>query len=274
MILRRRWSPAVLLLLTALLASDAWAARITKGRPNDPNANLNAFRRLGDVTLVAERNAAPDAGVKSGPVGTKDAPVDGRDGMPHEGPFVETNAERSRKKSKEIGDEELAPSMPVSTVGKDIPVSNDGVMDDAGRLGPVEGTRGTEGGVSGKSVSKLADKKPDPPKESPPLPHSETEKITDKMKAELSNIMDGGEDKKILAVSVSSASSSPRLILCRNQLTFPRSLTISPFPRNLPHRKTKLWSRLPIHLHHQKQRRSKKRAQSSNRYILSSSPSP
>ena len=161
--------------------------------------NMNGLRKLRDTTIMA--SVAADAMGKTGPIGTKDAPVDGRDGMPHEGPFVETNAERSRKKSKETGDEELAPAVLKSTVNQNMPVSNDGVMDDAGRLGPAEGTRGTEGGVSGKSSSKLTDKKPDPPKESPPLPHSETEKMTDKMKDELRSVIEAGDDRKLLAVS-------------------------------------------------------------------------
>jgi Ca2+/H+ antiporter, TMEM165/GDT1 family len=185
MILRPRWSPPILLLAATLLISEVLA----------DTSNLNGLRRLGDATLMA--NAAADALSKTGPIGTKDAPVDGRDGMPHEGPFVETIAERNRKKIMETGDEEPAPPVLKMTVDKDMPVSNDGVMDDARRLGPAEGTRGTEGGVSGKSSSKLTDKKPDPPKESPPLPHSETEK----MKDELRDILDGSEDRKMLAVS-------------------------------------------------------------------------
>lgn len=35
-------------------------------------------------------------------VGTKDAPVDGKDGRPHQGPFVETSAERDRKRLKKL----------------------------------------------------------------------------------------------------------------------------------------------------------------------------
>jgi hypothetical protein len=188
MILRRQWY-SVVLLLVAVLASGVFS----------DSDNMNGLRKLRDTTIMA--SAAADALGKTGPVGTKDAPVDGRDGMPHEGPFIETNAERSRKKSKETGDEELAPAVLKTTVNQNMPVSNDGVMDDAGRLGPAEGTRGTEGGVSGKSSSKLTDKKPDPPKESPPLPHSETEKMTDKMKDELRSVIEGGDDRKILAVS-------------------------------------------------------------------------
>ncbi|KAL8821087.1 MAG: hypothetical protein Q9223_000812 [Gallowayella weberi] len=132
-------------------------------------------------------------------LGTKDAPVDGKDGRPHQGPFVETSAERDRKKAKESGDDE-----PVSTPKKppkgehlkeasykdgrkiDLPETNDGVMDDPNRTGPKDGTRGTEGGISEKSRdSKVegdtglakSEKKPDPPKEAPPLPHGEQEKL-------------------------------------------------------------------------------------------------
>ena len=125
-------------------------------------------------------------------VGTKDAPVDGKDGRPHQGPFVETNAERDRKKAKESGEEE--PSTKDGATGasykagwvKDIPATNDGVMDDPNRTGPKEGTRGTEGGISEKSRDGKAEgeigmskteKKPDPPKEAPPLPHDEQERL-------------------------------------------------------------------------------------------------
>ncbi|KAL8665162.1 MAG: hypothetical protein Q9168_007757 [Polycauliona sp. 1 TL-2023] len=134
-------------------------------------------------------------------VGTKDAPVDGKDGRPHQGPFVETGAERDRKKAKESGDEEPAPSpkkplkgndpkeAPHKDGGKaqeDLPETNDGVMDDPHRAGPKDGTRGTEGGISEKSRDgkvegdtglTKSEKKPDPPKEAPPLPHGEQEKL-------------------------------------------------------------------------------------------------
>lgn len=132
--------------------------------------------------------------VKSNPdstLGTKDAPVDGKDGRPHAGPFVETNAERDRKKAKESGDEEAAAPKPAlkdlskgASYTKGMPETNDGVMDDPNRTGPKEGTRGTEGGISEKNRDRKAqegetagkpEKKPDPPKEAPPLPHSEQE---------------------------------------------------------------------------------------------------
>ncbi|KAL8826973.1 MAG: hypothetical protein Q9170_007200 [Blastenia crenularia] len=122
-------------------------------------------------------------------VGTKDAPVDGKDGRPHQGPFVETSAERDRKKAKESGDDEPASpakKSPANDKTKNLPETNDGVMDDPNRSGPKEGTRGTEGGISEKSRDgktegdsglTKSEKKPDPPKEAPPLPHGEQEKL-------------------------------------------------------------------------------------------------
>ena len=126
-------------------------------------------------------------------IGTKDAPVDGKDGRPHLGPFVETSAERDRKKAKESGDDTKVEKAKPSTLpggassedGWKMPETNDGVMDDPNRTGPKEGTRGTEGGISEKSKDRKegildgekSEKKPDPPKEAPPLPHSEQESI-------------------------------------------------------------------------------------------------
>lgn len=122
-------------------------------------------------------------------LGKNDAPVDGVDGRPHAGPFVETNADRDRKKAKENGDDEKTLPKDISSKGatfaeeQKAPNTNDGVMDDPNRKGPKEGTRGTEGGISEKNRDRKAqegeiggskmEKKPDPPKEAPPLPHSE-----------------------------------------------------------------------------------------------------
>lgn len=123
---------------------------------------------------------------KATPKGTLDAPVDGKDGKPHDGPWVETDAERDRKKAKETAKKgsPTIPDIPASSVlgpdGRPLPLSNDGVMDDPNRVSPKEGTRGTEGGVSEKSKDngKLSTEKvPETPKEAPPLPHSEQEKM-------------------------------------------------------------------------------------------------
>lgn len=122
--------------------------------------------------------------------GSLEVPVDGKDGRPHAGPWVETNAERDRKSSKS-GDDidvisgKLDTKIPSSEYlstedGKVIPHSNGGVMDDPHRTGPKEGTRGTEGGVSEKRKESLyrTENVPGVPKEAPPLPHSETQKLS------------------------------------------------------------------------------------------------
>lgn len=129
--------------------------------------------------LATQTSPSTNANTKA-QIGRKDAPVDGKDGRPHEGPWVETEAERSRKKSKDAPEDI---SKPVTNKDGDpkYPKSNDGVMDDRNRSGPKEGTRGTEGGISEKSREKQdnveVEKKPEAPKEAPSLPHSEEEKI-------------------------------------------------------------------------------------------------
>lgn len=193
--LRRRPAPLFLLLLPLLLPT--FSARSIKA----PTSGSSLVKRE-----ATPANAPVEAAVvpgKANPVGTKDAPVDGKDGLPHQGPFVETSAERDRKKTKESDDQELAvtplrESYVEHAVDPGTPISNDGVMDDPNRLGPKEGTRGTEGGVSEKSKdSKYGDKIPDPPKKEPPLPHSEVEKIG----AEKGPKVIAEEEKKLLEVT-------------------------------------------------------------------------
>ena len=119
-------------------------------------------------------------------VGTSLAPVDGKDGKPHSGPWVETDAERDRKKAQESGLPKPAKETGKSASSEDgwsLPETNNGVMDDPHRTGPKEGTRGTEGGISEKTKDGKEDKKesiekkPDPPKEAPPLPHGEQKSL-------------------------------------------------------------------------------------------------
>ena len=128
-------------------------------------------------------------------VGTKDAPVDGKDGKPHAGPFV--GSEKDPKKAKSdtekaeivLGKEDT--SELVTADGSKIPAVNDGVMNDPSRELPRQGTTGTEGGVSEKDKARKAqegqtgerlENKPDSPKEAPPLPVSEEAK-SEKTKA-------------------------------------------------------------------------------------------
>ena len=142
---------------------------------------------LADGKKIGSSDSTVSSAPKSGAdgLGTKDAPVDGKDGRPHLGPFVETSAERDRKKAKESGEEDKISKPVPSVVASGVPETNDGVMDDPNRTGPKEGTRGTEGGISEKGKDKKegqadGEKKPDPPKEAPPLPHSEQQSLGQK----------------------------------------------------------------------------------------------
>jgi hypothetical protein len=124
-------------------------------------------------------------------LGTKDAPVDGKDGKPHAGPFVDSDRKKPKPSQAVTEIEDIEPSTKTypkeKTVdGKPIPEVNDGVMNDQERVLPKDGTTGTEGGVSEKDKARKAhegqtgeklEKTPESPKEAPPLPHSEQELI-------------------------------------------------------------------------------------------------
>lgn len=167
--------------LLCAVAFLSFAASVTSSPAASPDA----------AALTEVTDGSSKSGSRPGPIGTEHAPVDGKDGIPRTGPWVETSAERERKKTKltqgddeeeifsttdESFDDSEDPSRPR------IPQSNEGVMDDKSRSGPVEGTRGTEGGISEKSKTKdsadVEAKRPDPPKEQPQLPNSEMEKLT------------------------------------------------------------------------------------------------
>lgn len=171
-------SSQLILLLPALAA----AATNAQVEPSAPASR-------GSYGLESRYVDAEPAPYRNTPKGSLDVPVDGKDGKPHAGPWVETNAERDRKITKGSDDIDRATvkydtkipsSEHLSTEeGKMIPHSNGGVMDDRNRVGPREGTRGTEGGVSekGKENQMNAGKTPGSPKEAPPLPHSEAQKL-------------------------------------------------------------------------------------------------
>ncbi|OAA53657.1 upf0016 domain protein [Niveomyces insectorum RCEF 264] len=143
--------------------------------------------------------AAAAAGSGSGTkvkydAGTKQVPFDGKDGRPHEGPFVEI--ENSRKASNADTGDEPVQKTSVYIDGKKVPESNDGVMDDKNRVAPKQGTTGMSGGVSEKNKQRKAkegqtgervENMPETPKEVPALPHHEEEKIFGQ---------DGGKDAK------------------------------------------------------------------------------
>lgn len=140
-------------------------------------------------------------------IGTEHAPVDGRDGVPHAGPWVETSAERERRKSGQsdgtLSDSETTLKIAKNDYDDGIPQSNEGVMDDKSRSGPVEGTRGTEGGITEKSKLKpsTVPVKPETPKEKLPLPHSEKENLK------------SGDDDSVPSESLDAEETSSRKLL-------------------------------------------------------------
>jgi len=160
--LRNRKSPLLLLLLPSLAVAAA----------------------LADKQAGSEAIAASDSASSARRYGTKDAPVDGTDGKPHAGPFVELD--KTAGSNKDLPALKDRPSDPLVVDGKRIPDSHDGVMDDKNRQGPKKGTTGTEGGVSEKDkdrkmrekqTGEKVENKPPTPKEKPPLPHSDQERI-------------------------------------------------------------------------------------------------
>lgn len=114
------------------------------------------------------------------------APVDGKDGRPHTGPFVETDGTATDSDNNELPPLKGRPHDLTVVDGKKIPESNDGVMFDKNRERPQQGTTGMEGGVSAKAKARMAQEgetgervltQPQSPKEQPPLPHSEEQKL-------------------------------------------------------------------------------------------------
>jgi hypothetical protein len=181
---RRRPAPLLLLLLPSL------ATALSAATQDNSQSTLNKNTQIRDSRLDPNPSPIVDLNTKSKyDIGTKDAPVDGKDGKPHAGPFVGTEKEAKKPKSSSEDGELVVGKEDVSDLvkadGIKIPQVNDGVMDDPNRELPKVGTTGTEGGVSEKDKARKAhegqtgeklEKKPDSPKEAPPLPHSEQTK--------------------------------------------------------------------------------------------------
>jgi Ca2+/H+ antiporter, TMEM165/GDT1 family len=189
---RRRPSPVLLLLIPAI------SSILVSANPGATPSDISKDRAAREAKALSPTATIPLGQLSLKPtskvdVGTKDAPVDGKDGKPHAGPFVDYEKDRKKPTSgaedgelvtkkttlKNTGDERFPD-------GRPIPEVNDGVMNDPSRELPRQGTTGTEGGVSEKDKARKAqegqtgeklEKKPDSPKEAPPLPHSEIEKI-------------------------------------------------------------------------------------------------
>jgi hypothetical protein len=181
--IRRARSPLLLLLLPTLAASLA----------------VDSKARPGSVQHLAKDGAASVSDTLSPSkhdVGTKDAPVDGLDGKPHAGPFVDSKKKKLPSTIEDIPSSKSL-SEELSDIAKDksfkegwsIPDREDSVMDDREGERPKKGPTGTEGGVSEKDKERkkeeavkggvVVGKKPDPPKEAPPLPAND-EKVLKK----------------------------------------------------------------------------------------------
>ncbi|PSN66744.1 UPF0016-domain-containing protein, partial [Corynespora cassiicola Philippines] len=188
--LRSPRASALLLLLPTL---HVLAASATK-EADDAQVARAAVPERPDVTNLA--TPAPNQASKA----TKDAPVDGMDGKPHEGPYVDDKP--APAKQEPGGIEELRPSAtrittaPSKELTKEewdaLGEGEDGVMNDPNRSSP-KGNTGIEGGVSAKDKERLAhedktgeklEKVPESPKEAPPLPHGEQERLKEKETAE------------------------------------------------------------------------------------------
>lgn len=149
-------------------------------------------------TELATATGAPAAApaVAPGNKGTKDAPVDGFDGKPHAGPYVDDKTVATQKGPGGI--EELRPGSRKPTTAEKEELAakiedDDSVMNDPTRESP-KGNTGTEGGVSAKDKERLAhegktgekmEKVPESPKEAPDLPtsHGEQQHLKDKPEA-------------------------------------------------------------------------------------------
>jgi len=187
--IRHGHAPLLLLFLPSLAIASSTSgtkvSNIAKSAGDDSIDTLDAAPLGSTVNAGNSKARVADVSAKVPPV---------EDGMPHEGPFV-TVPDKGRKKGADVdADDELPPlkGRPVDPTiidGKKIPETNDGVMDDPHRKPPKEGTTGTEGGVSEKDKARKAkegrtgekvEMVPETPKEKPPLPHSEQEKMGEK----------------------------------------------------------------------------------------------
>jgi hypothetical protein len=147
-----------------------------------------------EAQIAAESNAIAKELAAQGPrVGREGAPVDGLDGKPHEGPWVDGGAsDVVLEHTEEPAGDRKPGRRPLSSSTKPV-TEMAGVMNDPNREGPKQGTTGTEGGVTETSREHKAkelesgkqEKMPEQPKAAPPLPHSEELKIEQAQKEAL-----------------------------------------------------------------------------------------
>jgi hypothetical protein len=181
--LRQPRPHTLLLLLPALRVLATSTAVDTSDDKPVVRAVVPAFTA---ATYVPEASLAPAAGAK----GTKDAPVDGMDGKPHAGPYVD-DVPKAHDKAPNVVEDLGSPKKPVATAESvlvdEVKDGDKSVMQDPGRK-LATGTTGTEGGVSAKDKERLAheektgEKKeqvPESPKEAPPHPADQKQLVAD-----------------------------------------------------------------------------------------------
>jgi hypothetical protein len=196
--MKLRWGSVQLLLLSVSVVSALADAAQDKTKSTVAKADTR------DAAALLE--PAVDGTKSKYDIGTKDAPVDGKDGKPHAGPWVGTDLDKKPKSDSDSKDADSVVKKPgkkdsselVGADGSKIPQVNDGVMDDPNREAPKHGTTGTEGGVSEKDKARKAQegqtgekvgKTPDPPKEARPDPGEDKKNVGEK------NLPEGGKTK-------------------------------------------------------------------------------
>lgn len=128
-----------------LLAVLLGCYHATTALSSQEREDLQRRQRLGSEPPphVIDRDIVSDSRATRPDVGTKDAPVDGLDGKPHAGPFVDPHPTDQRESGGEADT-----LRGLDDAGERTP--EDGVMNDPNRSPPKKGTTGTEGGVSEK----------------------------------------------------------------------------------------------------------------------------
>ncbi|EME88463.1 uncharacterized protein MYCFIDRAFT_201553 [Pseudocercospora fijiensis CIRAD86] len=191
--MRLRKASPLLLLLAPSLVTSANPPRRADGTEVLSNDDILALNHASKPTPTTDGAALDEAAANAATkptstrkyVGTEDAPVDGLDGKPHAGPFVDRPAEDGRTKKENAADSapKAVPTSLERFGSQEIPERNDGVMNDDTRTPPKKGTTGTEGGISEKEKARKEkegsskEKTPQEPKKAPPLPHSEEKHI-------------------------------------------------------------------------------------------------
>ncbi|KAF2828502.1 UPF0016-domain-containing protein [Ophiobolus disseminans] len=177
--IRQSRVPALVLLLPAL---HVLATSIAKADSEPVARAVAAPPTYPDVSAAPNPSLAPTTAK-----GTKNAPYDGQDGMPHEGPYVKDEPVSNKKPAvvEDLGPKKTVAGPPRASSTVAVLDGDKSVMQDPDRK-LATGNKGTEGGVSAKDKERLAhedktgeklEKVPESPKEAPPLPHSEQKQL-------------------------------------------------------------------------------------------------